>query len=293
MKIVNKISEMQKIVDSHRINNEKIAVVPTMGYLHDGHLSLIETAKKYADIIITTLFVNPTQFAPNEDFEKYPRDFDKDAKLANNAGSDYLFTPNTLDMYPKGFNSSIHIGTVTDYFEGEKRPTHFDGVATVVAKLFNITKPDFAIFGQKDYQQTLVIKKLVNDFDFDIEIIVSPTIRESNGLAMSSRNSYLSDENRKKAGIIFVAIEEAKHAIEKGETSRKIINAILHKTLRQVPEIQIDYAMSADADNLSSPEIFLPGDKVVILIACYLGKTRLIDNAVVKIPGQLTEENFS
>ncbi len=292
MKTISKISEMQKLADSIRSEGKTIAVVPTMGYLHQGHLSLIKTAKKLSDIVITTLFVNPTQFAPNEDFEAYPRDLDKDSELASENGTDYLFAPEISDMYPKGFKSDINIGIVTENFEGEKRPSHFSGVATVVAKLFNITKPHFAIFGQKDYQQTLVIKKLVKDLNFDLEVIVSPTIRESNGLAMSSRNSYLTPVERKKAGIIFVALEEARHAIEKGETERKIINAILQKTLRQVPEIRIDYAMCADANDLSSPELFLAGDKIVLLVACYLGKTRLIDNSVVEVPSKLNADNF-
>lgn len=292
MKTISKISEMQKLADSIRKEGKTIAVVPTMGYLHQGHLSLIRTANKIADVVITTLFVNPTQFAPNEDFEAYPRDLDKDSELASENGTDFLFAPEISDMYPKGFKSEINIGIVTDSFEGEKRPLHFSGVATVVAKLFNITKPHFAVFGQKDYQQTLVIKKLVKDFNFDLQVIVSPTIRESNGLAMSSRNSYLSPEDRKKAGIIFVALEEAKHAIEKGETERKIINAILQKTIRQVPDIRIDYAMCADANDLSSPELFLAGDKIVLLVACYLGKTRLIDNSVVEVPSKLNNDNF-
>lgn len=292
MKVIKTVREMQALSDKYRAEGKKVAVVPTMGYLHEGHLSLIRKAKEIGDVVITTLFVNPTQFAPNEDFEQYPRDFDKDFNLAQDSGADYLFNPEVNEMYPIGYSTNIHIDNITKPFEGERRPTHFDGVATVVAKLFLITKPHIAVFGQKDYQQTLVIKRLTKDMNFDIDIVVSPTIRESNGLAMSSRNTYLSPDNRKKAGILFVALEEVKHLVEKGETQRKILNAHLQKTLRTVPEIKIDYAMTANANDLSTPEDFLPGEKVVILLACFMGKTRLIDNAVVTVPSQLNEENF-
>ncbi len=292
MNIIKTISIMQETSDKHRAEGKRIAVVPTMGYLHNGHASLITKAKEYADIIITTLFVNPKQFAPHEDFEKYPRDFDRDFQIAESFGSDYLFIPDVREMYPIGFASTITISDITEPYEGHFRPGHFDGVATVVAKLFNATKPHYAVFGQKDYQQSLLIQKLNRDFNFGIEIIISPTIRESDGLAMSSRNTYLSPQFRKKAGILFIALEEAKHAIERGETDRKMINAILHKTLRTVPEIKIDYASSALADSLIEPDRFLPGEKVVLLIACFLEKTRLIDNSVVIIPSVLKEKTF-
>lgn len=292
MKIINTIAEMQSISRAAKSNGNKVGVVPTMGYLHNGHLSLIKRAKELCEVVITTLFVNPTQFAPHEDFNSYPRDLERDEKLALEAGCDYLFAPQTIEMYPKSFNTHINIRNITTKFEGEKRPEHFNGVALIVAKLFNATMPDVAVFGQKDLQQTLVIKSLVKDLNFPIEIIVAPTIRESNGLAMSSRNKYLSQELRKKAGIIFRAIEDAKHAISRGESERKRINAYLHKTLRSVPEISIDYACSALADNFDEPEAFLPGDKIALLIAVHLGKTRLIDNALVEIPKKLNESNF-
>lgn len=283
---------MQQISDFHNRENKKIAVVPTMGYLHKGHLSLIEKANELADIVITTLFVNPTQFAPNEDFNKYPRDFDRDFELAKSANSHYLFMPDTLEIYPKGHSTAVVVTNVTEKFEGVFRPSHFQGVATIVAKLFNITKPQIAVFGQKDYQQTLVVKRLIEDLNFDIDLVIAPTLREHDGLAMSSRNSYLSPENRDKAGIIFRAIDEAKKVIAKGENDRKIINSTLHKILREVPEIKIDYASIALADTLEEPEFFFPGDKTVMLIACYLGKTRLIDNSLITFPSRLNEANF-
>jgi len=292
MEVINSIKLMQEISESIRYSGKKIAVVPTMGYLHTGHLSLIRRAKEIADIVITTLFVNPTQFGPNEDYDKYPRDFNRDFELTKNNGSDYLFYPDTKEMYPINFSTSIDISKITEKFEGAFRPGHFKGVATVVAKLFNITKPHYAIFGQKDYQQTLVIKRLVEDLNFDIEIIIAPTIRDYDGLALSSRNTYLSTSEREKSGILFKAIETVKSEIAKGQRERLILNSHLHKTLRQIPEIKIDYASCVIANTLDEPEFFLPGDEVVILIACYLGKTRLIDNSIIKIPYSLNESNF-
>ncbi|MBE2188625.1 MAG: pantoate--beta-alanine ligase [Desulfobulbaceae bacterium] len=284
MEIIMTVAEMQRICDKIRLENKKICVVPTMGYLHEGHTSLMRIAKNLADIVITTLFVNPKQFAPNEDFEKYPRDIDRDSHLAETNGTDYLFIPDVREIYPIGYNTKVEVDGVTNKFEGISRPSHFSGVATVVAKLFNCTKPHFAVFGQKDYQQCLLIKRMTIDLNFDINIIIAPTIREHDGLAMSSRNSYLSLEHRAKAGIIFKAIEEAKRVISIGQTDRKIINSHMLKVLKEVYDIRIDYVASALSETLEEPEHFFPGDKIVLLIACYLGKTRLIDNSVCDIP---------
>lgn len=275
---------MQSISTKHRKMMETIACVPTMGYLHSGHISLLKKAKQIADVAIVTLFVNPTQFAPNEDFERYPRDFEQDRTACEENGCDYLFCPDTKEMYPNGFNTTIKIGTVTEKFEGVHRPSHFDGVATVVAKLFNATLPDFAIFGQKDYQQTLVIKKLVRDLNFPIEIIVSPTIREIDGLAKSSRNVYLNTDERQKATIIYKSMNKTIEAIKNGERNRNKLNEILRTSLMQVPEIKIDYAEVVEAETLSELQEFEPNMHVVILVALHLGKTRLIDNEVVAIP---------
>ncbi|OGU12950.1 MAG: pantoate--beta-alanine ligase [Ignavibacteria bacterium GWB2_35_12] len=284
MRVISKPNEMQTNVESLRNEGKKIAVIPTMGYLHEGHTSLIRKGRELADIVITTLFVNPTQFGPNEDFEKYPRDFARDFQLAEEAGTDFLFNPVTEDIYQDGYNTLISISGITDKFEGASRQGHFDGVATIVAKIFNITKPHYAIFGQKDYQQTLVIKQLVRDFFFDLSVVVAPTVRESDGLALSSRNVYLSPDERTKAVILFKALDEAEIAIQKGENRRKILNAILHNAIRSIPEIKIDYACAADADTLEEPDVFLPGEHVILMIAVFNGITRLIDNALVTIP---------
>ncbi|MCL5990882.1 MAG: pantoate--beta-alanine ligase [Bacteroidetes bacterium] len=284
MRVISKPNEMQSIAESLRREGKKIAVVPTMGYLHEGHISLIRKGSELAGIVITTLFVNPTQFGPNEDYEKYPRDFARDFKYAEDAGSDFLFNPVSDDIYQEGYNTLISISGITDKFEGASRQRHFDGVATIVAKLLNITKPHYAIFGQKDYQQTLVIKQLVRDFFFDLSVVVAPTVREADGLALSSRNVYLSQDERRKAVILFKALVEAEDAIQKGENRRKIINAILHNAIRSIPEIKIDYASAADADTLEEPDVFLPGEHVILMLAVFNGKTRLIDNALVTIP---------
>ncbi len=286
MQIINSIKTMQEIAVAHKCNGEKISVVPTMGFLHQGHLSLIKEAAGLADIVITTLFVNPRQFAPNEDYDLYPRDLSRDSELAAAAGTDYLFNPGVLEMYAIGNSTNISVDGITSKFEGAQRPGHFDGVATVVAKLFNATLPDVAVFGQKDYQQTLVIKRLVEDLNYPTELFIAPTLRESDGLAMSSRNKYLTKADRKSSSVLFLALENARQAIAGGEVKRTVINAVMHKRLRQVPSIKIDYASVAMADSLEEPDYFLAGDEVVLLIAAYLGRTRLIDNALVTIPNR-------
>lgn len=284
METINKISEMQRIARELKKQGKTIAVVPTMGYLHEGHLSLVRIAAELADVVITTIFVNPKQFAPNEDFERYPRDFDRDKALLAAEKCDYIFFPEINEIYPTGYSTFIQMQGINKIFEGESRPNHFDGVALVVLKLFNITKADTAIFGQKDYQQTLVVKQFVKDLNLDIQIVVAPIVREANGLAMSSRNRYLSEKERQNAAILFVALEEAKKAIASGERRRKIINSIVISTLRTIPEIKIDYVHTVKANSLDIVDEFMPGEEIVILIACWVGRTRLIDNSTTKIP---------
>jgi len=284
MKIVNKNQEMLEISKEIQRSGKSIAFVPTMGYLHEGHTTLFDKAKDYSEITVASLFVNPTQFAPNEDYAQYPRNIERDALLAERHKIDYLFIPDALEIYPIGFSTSISLKNITTRFEGKFRPEHFDGVALVVAKLFNIVKPDYAIFGQKDYQQTLVIKQMVRDLNFDTKIIVAPTVRLENGLAMSSRNSYLSEEEIENAAILYKAMEAAKTAILNGERERKKINAIMHQVLRTVSGIRLDYASAALASDLTEPDLFYPNELLVLLLAVYLGKTRLIDNSLVTVP---------
>ena len=287
MEIIKNANEMQRIALNLKTQGKTIAIVPTMGFLHDGHLALIDKAKELADIVITSLFVNPKQFAPNEDFESYPRDFEHDRKMLAAKNIDYLFAPEAASMYPIGFSTSIHLSGITGVFEGVTRPTHFDGVALVVLKLLEISQCNIAIFGQKDYQQTLVVKRMITDLNLPVQMIVCPTFREANGLAMSSRNRYLSEEEKEKASTLFLALESAKKSIAQGERRRKMINSILLSIIRTVPEIKVDYINTARADTLETPDEFFPGEEIVMLIAVYVGRTRLIDNAILKIPSQL------
>jgi pantoate--beta-alanine ligase len=284
MEIIKTKSEMNEIIRDYKSDNLSIGLVPTMGYFHEGHAALFDKIQEYGDIIIASVFVNPTQFGPNEDYNKYPRDIGKDMEFADTYNVDYLFYPDVLEIYPTDFSTSIQVKNITDKFEGILRPGHFDGVALVVAKLFNIVKPNCAIFGQKDYQQTLVIKQMVKDLNIDIKIAVVPTVRLDNGLALSSRNIYLTEEEKDNATILYKAMETAKEAILNGERERKNINAIMHKKLLTVQNIRVDYANVALAGNLSEPDIFQSNDLVVLLIAVYIGKTRLIDNILVYIP---------
>lgn len=284
MKIIKNVKEMQRFSLQQKESGKKIGFVPTMGYFHEGHLSLIRKAKESTSITIASIYVNPTQFAPNEDFSKYPRDFERDKELAYKEGCDVIFFPNDSEMYPNGTETMVSVDNISKKFEGEKRPGHFNGVATVVTKLFNAVLPDIAFFGQKDYQQTLVIKKLVEDLLFPVLIEIVPTFRQSDGLAMSSRNVYLSMYERTKADILYRTLLTAKEAILNGEKRRKIINAIMINSLRSEPMVRIDYASAADAENLSEPEEFKSGQQIVLLIAIYLGKTRLIDNMLITIP---------
>ncbi len=283
MKIIRTVKEMQQIADAIKQSGKTIACVPTMGFLHEGHLSLVTFGKAQADCVITTLFVNPTQFAPNEDFEQYPRDFDRDCKLLEDVGADYLFAPDSSEIYPMGYNTEINISGISQRFEGIYRPIHFNGVATVVAKLFNACKANYAIFGQKDYQQTLVVKQMVRDMLLDTEIIVAPISREDDGLARSSRNIYLSPEERAIAPTLHKAIQEAITTIEAGVKNRDRINSVMKNYINQTGAFKIDYAAIADANTLEEPMEFKSGQEAVLLIAAYLGKTRLIDNSIVII----------
>lgn len=280
---IDTIKKMQAISEKLRVENKIIACVPTMGYLHEGHLSLISKARETADIVVTTLFVNPTQFGPNDDYEKYPRNVEADTKNAEKAGCDYLFVPNVDEMYSKNFQTTIHLSEITRKFEGKFRPGHFDGVVTVVAKLFNAVKPHFAVFGRKDYQQTLVIKQMVKDLNIDVDIIVVNTVREKDGLAKSSRNVYLDADSREKATILFRTLKSAERMLLNGERKRLLINKEMENILNSIEDLKIDYAAAALSDNLAEPDEFSDNDEIVLLIAAKLGNTRLIDNLIVKI----------
>lgn len=283
MRVITKVKEMQKVADELRKEGKIIGVVPTMGYLHEGHLSLIRIAKEKSDVVITTIFVNPLQFAPNEDYDKYPRDLERDVKLAQSAGCDIIFHPSVEEMYPENFLTYVEVEKLTKVLEGEFRPTHFRGVTTVVAKLFNITKPHIAVFGQKDAQQALIIKQMVRDLNFDIEIIVAPIVREPDGLAMSSRNVYLSESERKDATVLYQSLKLAEKLIEEGERNSGVIISKMEELIKSKPTAKIDYIAIVDPNTLEKVENLSEGKEYLIALAVRIGSTRLIDNTLVKI----------
>jgi pantoate--beta-alanine ligase len=279
MKIVKTVHDMCQLSKKAKTNNKSIGLVPTMGYLHKGHLSLIHRARKDCDIVVMSIFVNPMQFAPGEDLEKYPRDFDTDRKLAEKAGVDVIFYPDASHIYTKGFSTFISVENMDKVWEGKTRPAHFRGVCTIVGKLFNIIDPDIAYFGQKDAQQAAIIKRMVKDLNFNIEIVVVPTIREKDGLAMSSRNKYLSSEERKAAQVLYRSLQEAEGMIKNGEKKSDNVLERMRGVVKKERLAQLDYIDIVNQDDFSSvPEIAKAG---LIIIACRIGKTRLIDNLVL------------
>jgi pantoate--beta-alanine ligase len=247
-----------------------------MGYLHQGHLALVKRAKAENPVVIVSIYVNPTQFGPREDFGAYPRDLNRDLDLLRKEGTDIVFVPSNDEMYPPGFTSWVDVGKVTERLEGASRPGHFRGVATVVAKLFNIVQPTRAYFGQKDVQQVVVIKKMVADLNMNAEIVIVPTVRESDGLAMSSRNIYLSPKERQAATILFKALTLAQRLWRDGERDAEKIRRQMTSLIRKEPLTQIDYVSIADAETLA--ELNLLDRSAVASLAVRIGKTRLIDN---------------
>lgn len=275
MQIIKTIEEVRKQVKEWKKAGLSVGLVPTMGFLHEGHKSLIEKAVEQNDKVVVSVFVNPTQFAPNEDFESYPRDINRDAQLCEDAGASFIFNPEPSEMYDNA-HAFVSIDTLSDNLCGKTRPIHFKGVCTVVSKLFNIVTPDRAYFGQKDAQQLAIIKKMVKDLNFDIEIVGCPIIREEDGLAKSSRNTYLSDDERKAALCLSKGIFAGKEACEKGEKSAEAIKNIIKSEIEKEPMAKIDYVEIVDLKDLQPTETV---DKPILAaIAVYIGKTRLIDN---------------
>jgi len=283
MRIITTVAEMQTLVRDLRAAGSSIGCVPTMGSLHDGHASLISSAAEQHGTVITSIFVNPTQFAPTEDLSKYPRNLERDLLIVAQAGGTVVFTPSVEEVYPDGFASIIHVGGIADVFEGARRPGHFDGVATIVAKLLIAMSPDEAYFGQKDYQQTLVVRALVRDLGFACTITVLDTIREADGLAMSSRNVYLTEEERAQASTLFLALTTARDMIEQGERSVAKLEDAMLATLLMVPGLAIDYASVVMVSTLATIEVLPSGSSVALLLAVRIGSTRLIDNMICSI----------
>ncbi|MCS7257960.1 MAG: pantoate--beta-alanine ligase [candidate division WOR-3 bacterium] len=280
-KVVRSIAEMQKIAQKLHRKGKTIGFVPTMGYLHLGHLSLVRVAKRYSDVVVVSVFVNPIQFGPQEDFNVYPRDFKRDRMLLSKEGVSYIFYPQARTMYPKGYKTYVEVKELSEKLCGRFRPGHFIGVTTVVAKLFNIVQPDIAVFGQKDAQQAVIIKKMVKDLNFPVKIVVAPTVREKDGLALSSRNVYLTPQERKKALILYQALKTAQSLIKQGNRDPQKILHTMYELINSVPEAKVDYIEIVDLDNLEPVSEIK--DKVLIALAVRIGKARLIDNLVVKL----------
>ena len=257
-----------------------VGLVPTMGYLHEGHLSLIRRAKAECDHVVVSIFVNPTQFGANEDLSKYPRDLARDLSLIQPLGVDLVWTPTPEIMYPTGYQTWVEVDAMTRPLEGSVRPTHFKGVTTVVAKLFNAVQPHKAYFGQKDAQQAAVIRQMVRDLNFPLEVIVCPTTREADGLAMSSRNKYLEGEDRQAATVLFRALSAARSAYEGGERNAEALRRMMKEVLASEPRATVQYVSCADYDSLEELETIK--GKTLLSMAVLLGKTRLIDNFVLE-----------
>jgi pantoate--beta-alanine ligase len=278
MEIINRRQRMSSVARKIRREQDKsVGLVPTMGALHEGHLSLVKEARQMCDIVVVSVFVNPTQFAPNEDFAHYPRDLTKDTALLTDYNVDYIFAPTAEEMYPKGYSTYVNVEGLSDQMEGVSRPGHFRGVATVVTVLLNTIRPDFAFFGQKDAQQALVIKRLVKDLAFDTEIVVLPTVREDSGLAMSSRNTFLNGEEREAAKVIHRSLVKAKEAYKAGERNSGKLIELVRKTIETEPRARLDYVQVSNAENLERVEK-VEDHPILITIAVFIGKTRLIDN---------------
>lgn len=279
MIIVNTIDEVRRYVKQWRMEGKTIGFVPTMGYLHEGHRSLIERADNDNDIVVVSIFVNPTQFGPNEDLESYPRDMQRDSEVCKEAGADLMFNPEPSVMYEDNASTSVKVEGLSDELCGRSRPVHFGGVCLVVSKLFNIVLPDRAYFGQKDAQQLAIIKKMVRDLNFPVEIIGCPIVREKDGLAKSSRNTYLSETERDAALVLNRALLKGREAIEGGERDALAVKRIIKEVIKQEPLAKIDYVEIVDFDTVRKTDNI---DKnVLVAIAVFIGKTRLIDNFIV------------
>ncbi len=279
MRLIQNVSEMKALSKSVIDDGKTIGFVPTMGYLHKGHLSLVQKAKEENDIVVVSIFVNPTQFGPNEDYNRYPRDLERDLRLLNPFNVDYIFNPSVEEMYPAYYSVYVDETEMSKYLCGARRPGHFRGVCTVVTKLFNIVRPTRAYFGQKDAQQFRILRRMVENLNMDVEMVEMPIVREPDGLAMSSRNVYLSDEERREAPRLYKSLLEAKRLIDGGERDVQKIKGEIQRVLNH-PLLKIDYVEIVDEKTLI-PVDRIEGD-VIVAIAVFFGKARLIDNVIIR-----------
>ena len=279
MQICYSFKDIKDKINQFKEHKQKISLVPTMGFLHQGHLSLVKESIKFADKTVVSIFVNPLQFGPNEDFKKYPRDHEKDLKLLEDAGVDLVYIPKEEDFYPQGFNTRVYVNELSGVLCGKSRQGHFEGVCTVVLKLLNIVCPDYMFMGQKDAQQVVVLDCMIKDLNLNVKLVRMPIIREKNGLAMSSRNSYLSSQAKNNASVIYKALSEARDAINKGEKLAQVIKDKIQEILTTVKDLKIDYIEIVDYNTLQP--INLIKSNTLIAVAVYIEKTRLIDNIII------------
>ena len=282
MRIIENVNEMQRLADTWRAQSERLALVPTMGFLHEGHLALVRNARKLATKTVISIFVNPTQFAPNEDFGSYPRDLKRDIDLAAAEGTDVAFVPGADEMYPEGFQTYVNVTEVTRNLCGRSRPIFLRGVATVVSKLFHAVKPHIAIFGEKDFQQLVTIRRMVKDMNMDITIVGHPIVREEDGLAMSSRNAYLKAEQRPAALRLNRSLREAQKLVDSGERDARAILKAVNHCLTNGGGATVDYAKLCNPETIEDVELI--GGPTLLALAVWVGKTRLIDNCVLEVP---------
>jgi pantoate--beta-alanine ligase len=281
VKVISKISEIRSTIKKQKSDGKRIGLVPTMGFLHEGHLSLVRGSLRRTDCTVVSIYVNPRQFGPEEDFQEYPRDLEKDKAMLKGLGVDFVFIPDHLEMYPEGFKTFVEVKELQDKYEGQSRPGHFRGVCTVVLKLFAIIQPDVSFFGQKDAQQAVIIKKMVQDLNVDVEIQVLPTVREKDGLALSSRNVYLTEAQRKAALCLANSLRKAKNMIDAGETDPQVVASEMRKIIDQQELAKLDYIAIVDLDNFE-PLAKIEKD-ALIAVAAFFGKVRLLDNIIVGI----------
>ena len=279
--IIEKIQEMQRLADALRKEGRRIGLVPTMGGLHEGHLSLVRRARDLSDVVVVSVFVNPMQFGAGEDLETYPRDLERDLRSIEEAGGEVVFMPSVEEMYPEGSATYVEVEGLTSRLCGAFRPGHFRGVTTVVTKLFCAVKPHIAVFGQKDAQQAIVIRRMTQDLNVDVAISVAPTVREPDGLAMSSRNAYLSPEEREDAGVLFRSLERAREMIEGGERRADRVVRSMNALISSCPHAKVEYVEAVDAERLEPMEMLC--GKVLIALAVRIGCTRLIDNLAIEV----------
>lgn len=280
MQVLHKIQELREFLSQAKKEGKTIGLVPTMGYFHEGHLSLMRRAREENDIVVVSLFVNPTQFGQNEDLERYPRKLERDSEMAKEIGVDVIFNPPVEEMYPEGFQTYVEPGPLSKVLCGAHRPGHFRGVATVVLKLFNIIQPDKAYFGMKDYQQLRVIQQMVQDLNVPIEIVPMPTVRETDGLAMSSRNTYLNSEEREAALVLSKSLKKAEELFQNGITSGEELRKRVEEIIHQTPLAAIEYVAVVNPETLTPLEQI--DNEALVALAVKIGTTRLIDNALLK-----------